>query len=119
MPSILHKLYTILPLLAILTTTSAKSPSSNPQLPKWHVGVHPSEYETLYAPADKFTCRDKSKKIAWSAVNDDYCDCKDGSDEPGTSACANADMGWFWCLNTGHEGDWLKSNRVNDGICGG
>ena len=30
--------------------------------------------------------------LALSAVNDDYCDCSDGSDEPSTSACSNVSM---------------------------
>ena len=47
-------------------------------------------------------------------INDDYCDCKDGADEPGTSACDN---GKFWCENTGHVGQYIFSSRVNDGIC--
>jgi protein kinase C substrate 80K-H len=45
---------------------------------------------------------------------DDYCDCRDGSDEPGTSACLN---GKFWCRNIGFEGQLVPSSRVNDRIC--
>jgi hypothetical protein len=31
----------------------------------------------------QFYCKDDNKSIASSAINDDYCDCADGSDEPG------------------------------------
>ena len=50
-------------------------------------GVPPhllSKYVPLTAGAKStWKCLDGSKEIAWSAVNDDYCDCRDGSDEPG------------------------------------
>ncbi len=63
-----------------------------------------------------FECKDGSKTgLPLSKVNDDYCDCADGSDEPGTSACDN---GRFFCPNRGHLGLTLFSSRVNDGICG-
>ena len=29
--------------------------------------------------------------VAWDRVNDDWCDCSDGSDEPGTSACSKGE----------------------------
>ncbi|KAJ3113827.1 hypothetical protein HDU96_002869 [Phlyctochytrium bullatum] len=40
---------------------------------------------------DIFTCLDGSKKIDAAAVNDDYCDCPDGSDEPDSECCDGSD----------------------------
>ncbi|VDM06779.1 unnamed protein product [Wuchereria bancrofti] len=68
----------------------------------------------FYATGETFACVDNSKSIPFSQVNDDYCDCPDGSDEPGTSACPNAK---FHCLNRGFKAEDLPSNRVNDQIC--
>ncbi|KAF1763744.1 hypothetical protein GCK72_003689 [Caenorhabditis remanei] len=63
---------------------------------------------------DTFRCLDGSQTILFSQLNDDYCDCKDGSDEPGTSACGNA---FFYCSNVGHKGNFIPTNRVNDKLC--
>ena len=39
--------------------------------------------QAFYNPNKHFTCFDSSQTIPFSSVNDDYCDCADGSDEPG------------------------------------
>ncbi|KRT81559.1 HLH domain-containing protein [Oryctes borbonicus] len=68
----------------------------------------------LYNPEKDFTCFDGTLTIPFSQVNDDYCDCSDASDEPGTPACPN---GSFHCTNAGHKPLNIPSYRVNDGVC--
>ncbi|KAG8767176.1 hypothetical protein FRC15_005878 [Serendipita sp. 397] len=78
-------------------------------------GVVPARRD-LYTPTSSGTwkCLSGDKEISWAKVNDDFCDCPDGSDEPGTSACPNSS---FYCVNEGHEGASISSTRVNDGLC--
>lgn len=100
-------------------------------------GVPPSllsRYEKPGSASAPWSCLDGSKTITWASVNDDYCDCSDGSDEPGqplngtytsveysdstllgTGACPNT---VFYCRNEGHIGAYIPSTRVGDGLCG-
>lgn len=79
--------------------------------------------------ANTFTCLDGSKTMKLSRVNDQHCDCADGSDEPGSSACTTVARAGsapspssfrFQCTNEGfpnlHKQVFFHS-RVNDGIC--
>lgn len=66
--------------------------------------------------ATHFHCLGDSRAIPFSAVNDEYCDCDDGSDEPGTSACEDRSTG-FYCANVGHIPGIVLASRVNDGLC--
>lgn len=73
----------------------------------------------LSGGAAAFTCADGRKSLDDAKVNDDFCDCADGSDEPATPACsgtAGGGMG-FLCANAGHVSKRVFSSRVNDGIC--
>ena len=93
----------------------------------------------FYKDTTTFTCiSHPAIQIPFSAVNDDFCDCPDGSDEPGTSACAHlsplsppiiADrpghdelqltpaLPGFYCKNKGHRPSYVPFQRVNDGVC--
>ncbi|CAB3363948.1 Hypothetical predicted protein [Cloeon dipterum] len=67
----------------------------------------------------QFKCIQSGLLIDYIKVNDDYCDCpRDGSDEPGTSACS--ENGRFYCTfhqRASKPDAWIPSGRVNDGIC--
>uniref|UniRef100_A0A5B6ZJ87 Glucosidase 2 subunit beta n=1 Tax=Davidia involucrata TaxID=16924 RepID=A0A5B6ZJ87_DAVIN len=79
------------------------------------LGVAPEDEKYYKASSsDTINCRDGSKKFTKSQLNDHFCDCLDGTDEPGTPACPN---GKFYCRNRGHAPLSLYSSRVNDGIC--
>ena len=93
----------------------------------------------FYKDQTSFTCISSPHiKLTTSRINDDYCDCPDGSDEPGTSACShisslsppyipeqdgsdnlNASLALpgYYCKNEGHQPSYLPFTNVNDGVC--
>ncbi|XP_057997146.1 glucosidase 2 subunit beta isoform X2 [Hevea brasiliensis] len=78
------------------------------------LGIPPQDENYYKISSETIKCKDGSKKFTKAQLNDDFCDCPDGSDEPGTSACPG---GKFYCRNSGHIPVLLFSSRVNDGIC--
>ncbi|XP_060174075.1 glucosidase 2 subunit beta isoform X1 [Lycium barbarum] len=100
-------------LLIFLCLSSINRSISLPSID--NLGIAPQDvdyYKGLSLGAIK--CKDGSKKFTKDQLNDDFCDCLDGSDEPGTSACPS---GKFYCKNAGHVPLSIYSSRVNDGIC--
>lgn len=80
-------------------------------------GIYYTDVKT-YRPDsnNEFKCKTNHQKIFFDQVNDDYCDCEDGTDEPSTTACPN---GIFYCDTQYPRKEILSvpSSKVNDGIC--
>lgn len=77
-------------------------------------GVNPSQSSLYENKSGFFHCLNSTQKIPYSSLNDDFCDCDDGTDEPGTAAC---DQSTFYCENVGYIPKNIPSSHVNDGIC--
>ena len=92
----------------------------------------------FYKDSETFTCiSSPSIHLPIARLNDDFCDCPDGSDEPGTSACAHLSplspvslgstptddvdttiaLPGFYCKNKGHQPSYVPFTNVNDGVC--
>lgn len=91
-----------------------------------------------YKDTETFTCiSNPAIKLPIARLNDDYCDCPDGSDEPGTAACSyfsplsppqplsvegkdvntTPALPGFYCKNKGHQPSYIPFTSVNDGAC--
>ena len=81
-------------------------------------GVHPKDF-SKYKKGDTFACiGDEGTVVPASSINDDFCDCtKDGSDEPGTSACSYLKSSRFYCKANPSKNFYIYTSRVDDGIC--
>ena len=77
-------------------------------------GISPHQLDAY--KGDTFEC--DGSRVAKGLLNDGYCDCADGKDEPGTSACSSNEIqSVFHCVNDGYKVIVLPSSRVDDGIC--
>ncbi|KAF2457911.1 glucosidase II beta subunit-like protein-domain-containing protein [Lineolata rhizophorae] len=113
--------------LAIAASDSARPRGIGPEFAKFYKSS-PEPFPCIFNP---------SIQIDASRINDDYCDCPDGSDEPGTAACghisrlspatpygtgtdgvnATAALPGFYCKNKGHRPGYVPFTAVNDGVC--
>jgi protein kinase C substrate 80K-H len=105
--------------LDFFKSSSGSSASTSVEIPR----AYPTEYDHFRGIAphlqgkyqqETFLCDNNQRKISSASINDGYCDCTDGTDEPGTSACLT---GSFYCVNKGYKPLTITSSRVDDGIC--
>ncbi|KAM9921697.1 hypothetical protein OXX80_012093 [Metschnikowia pulcherrima] len=87
-----------------------------------HVIGVPPEKQALYTTDShgKWHClSDPTIELSVEQINDDFCDCPDGSDEPGTNACAftKESPKYFYCANKGYKEAYIENYKLNDGVC--
>ncbi|KAJ9142382.1 Glucosidase II beta subunit-like protein [Pleurostoma richardsiae] len=124
--------------LVLLSTVASAGLAAAAGSASFPRGVGP-EFAKFYSKEDTFTCiGHPSVTLKASQINDNSCDCPDGSDEPGTPACSHIDpmsppqplpgslvgttnvsnaLPGFWCVNEGHIGAYVPFMLVNDGVC--
>ena len=82
-------------------------------------GLNQEEYESnqiliTLINSTHFSCDNQNKILSLEKLNDNYCDCEDGSDENQTNACIN---GKYYCRNYLFFPKIISTSKLNDGIC--
>ncbi|KAF0721888.1 hypothetical protein AaE_009999, partial [Aphanomyces astaci] len=95
-------------LLAVAAMTAVKECTASEE--RILYGLKP-DFRARVAIASSLTCDSGTKTIPVSSVNDDYCDCRDGTDEPGTAACSHTGV-QFHCENVGYFSSDVPTSRV-------
>jgi protein kinase C substrate 80K-H len=104
--------------LTCAAVSLATATASVVNTPRHLLGVDPALKHLYASSSSAFVCDGNAKTIPLSRVNDEYCDCDDGSDEPGTSACAwRRESRGFYCVNAGATPLTVPASRVDDGVC--
>jgi hypothetical protein len=92
-------------------------PSASSSVPSLSAGA----FSSSAFPTAVFLCLDGSSLQWLSAVNDQFCDCLDGSDERGTAACAHSDEEHAFAALQFDCGDphgtRVFASAVDDGVC--
>ena len=98
----------LLPLLLLAAPAAARAKGPDPA----H-GAPPDRAPAYRAAA--FRCDAGGTELPSTALNDGFCDCEDGTDEPGTAACP---AGRFFCphQDAAHR-RFVPSAQVGDGHC--
>ncbi|EER13704.1 acyl-CoA synthetase, putative [Perkinsus marinus ATCC 50983] len=61
--------------------------------------------------------RSGTELVPYENLNDDFCDCSNGADEPGTAACSHFPGAAFYCENKGSLPKLVWASHVGDGVC--
>ncbi|KAB1227720.1 Glucosidase 2 subunit beta [Morella rubra] len=70
--------------LSLISPIVVRSVSAYPLHPKDSIfGIAPEDEKYYKTSSDLVSCKDGSKKFTKAQLNDDFCDCPDGTDEPG------------------------------------
>ena len=100
-------------IVVLLVTTAVVAAKETAERVRLTRGLAPEDAgRVLGAGVRTFVCDGGAVVLPLAAVNDDYCDCADGSDEYGTAACAH---GGFHCAAGVPRS--VPSMLVNDGVC--
>lgn len=78
-------------------------------------GASPLTFEKYSGKTLKCLRNGEEYEFPIAILNDNYCDCDDGLDEPGTSACAHLQKPLGFFCASGEKP--ILSSRVNDGYC--
>ncbi|GAY57581.1 hypothetical protein CUMW_180530 [Citrus unshiu] len=106
----------VLSLLWVSSSVIGRSNAASSLLNDPFYGISPQDENYYKTSSNTIKCKDGSKKFAKTQLNDDYCDCPDGTDEP--DCCDGSDEydGKVKCPNTCWEAGKVARDKLKKKI---